>query len=163
MLLWSNLGRRATSLLTMAQWFEPSNCWPCVRHWRSKKEYIHPRQSWENLVETHFNVMRRMSQVHFEQVTSWEGAKLAHERFVTDYNAQPHWAPPQTRGQPPKPCRSVGLGHQQTPHAGTITSDFLCDALSPPLGSAGLCAFSSLETLWRRNTGSPSRSHLAAR
>ncbi len=57
-----------------------------------EKEYIHPRQSWENLVETHFNVMRRMSQVHFEQVTSWEGAKAAHERFVTDYNAQPHWA-----------------------------------------------------------------------
>jgi putative transposase len=57
-----------------------------------EKEYIHPRQSWENLVETHFNVMRRMSQVHFEQVTSWQGAKLAHERFVTDYNAQPHWA-----------------------------------------------------------------------
>jgi hypothetical protein len=25
-------------------------------------------------------------------VTSWQGAKLAHERFVTDYNAQPHWA-----------------------------------------------------------------------
>lgn len=57
-----------------------------------EKEYIHARQSWENLVETHFNVMRRMSQVHFEQVTSWQGAKLAHERFVTDYNAQPHWA-----------------------------------------------------------------------
>jgi putative transposase len=57
-----------------------------------EKEYIHARQSWENLVETHFNVMRRMSQVHFEQVTSWQGAKLAHERFMTDYNAQPHWA-----------------------------------------------------------------------
>jgi putative transposase len=57
-----------------------------------EKEYIHPRQSWENLVETHFNVMRRMSQVHCEQVTSWEAAKLAHERLVTDYNAQPHWA-----------------------------------------------------------------------
>jgi putative transposase len=57
-----------------------------------EKEYIHTRQSWENLVETHFNVMKRMSQVHFEQVTSWQGAKLAHERFVTDYNAQPHWA-----------------------------------------------------------------------
>ena len=28
-----------------------------------EKEYIHTRQSWENLVETHFNVMRRMSQV----------------------------------------------------------------------------------------------------
>jgi putative transposase len=57
-----------------------------------EKEYIHARQSWENLVETHFNVMRRMSQVHFEQMTSWQGAKQAHERFVTDYDAQPHWA-----------------------------------------------------------------------
>jgi hypothetical protein len=36
--------------------------------------------------------MRRMSQVHFEQVTSRQGAKLAHERFVTDYDEQPHWA-----------------------------------------------------------------------
>lgn len=57
-----------------------------------EKEYIHPRQSWENLVETHFTVMRCRSQVHFGQVTSWEGAKTIHERFVTDYDAQPHWA-----------------------------------------------------------------------
>ncbi len=97
-----------------------------------EKEYIHPRQSWENLVETHLyviwnlqnsqitgimwttsafilksfqetarvfhiiNVMRRMSQVHFEQVTSWEGAKTAHERFVTDYNEQPRLRASQT-------------------------------------------------------------------
>src|SRR5260370_20139484 len=33
-----------------------------------EEEYIHSRQSWENLVETHFNVMRRMSQGHFDQV-----------------------------------------------------------------------------------------------
>lgn len=38
------------------------------------------------------NVMRRMSQYQFEQVTSWEGAKLAHRRFVHDYNHQVHWA-----------------------------------------------------------------------
>jgi hypothetical protein len=47
-----------------------------------EKEYIHPRQSWENLVETHFNVMRRMTQVYFEQVTSWQGAKLARHPAV---------------------------------------------------------------------------------
>jgi putative transposase len=38
-----------------------------------EKEYIEPRQSYQNLVETHFNVMRRMSQVKFEQVASWGG------------------------------------------------------------------------------------------
>jgi transposase InsO family protein len=57
-----------------------------------EKEFIKPRQSWMNLVETHFSVMRRMSQFKFEQVTSWEGAKLAHTRFVEDYDHQPHWA-----------------------------------------------------------------------
>jgi transposase InsO family protein len=57
-----------------------------------EKEFIKPRQSWMNLVETHFSVMRRMSQVKFEQVTSWEGAKVAHARFVDDYDHQVHWA-----------------------------------------------------------------------
>jgi putative transposase len=33
-----------------------------------------------------------MSQYKFEQVTSWEGAKLAHRRFVDDYDRQVHWA-----------------------------------------------------------------------
>jgi hypothetical protein len=57
-----------------------------------EKEYIEPRQSYQNFVETHFNVMRRMSQVKFEQATSWEGAKLTHRQFMDDYNSQSHWA-----------------------------------------------------------------------
>ena len=65
--------------------FGRNNCWLVSEALEIEKEYIDPRQSWQNLVETHFNVMRRMSQVHFDQVTSWQGAKLAHERFVTDY------------------------------------------------------------------------------
>jgi hypothetical protein len=32
-----------------------------------------------------------MSNDHFELVTSWEGAKQTHRRFVEDYNQQPHW------------------------------------------------------------------------
>jgi len=57
-----------------------------------EKEWIHKRQSWENLIETHFNVMRRMSDYHFERATSWGQAKAIHARFVQDYNTQPHWA-----------------------------------------------------------------------
>ena len=56
-----------------------------------QKEWIHKKQSWENLIESHFSIMRRMSNYHFEQVTSWEGAKQTHQRFVEDYNQQPHW------------------------------------------------------------------------
>ena len=85
-----------------------------------EKEYIHARQSWENLVETHFNVMRRMSQVHFEQVTSWQGAKQAHERFVTDYDAQPlaparARLPPRGGGSPHPPRPPWPPGRAATP------------------------------------------------
>ena len=88
----SNLERRQRLITDNGGVFRAKQLLAICEALEIEKEYIHPRQSWENLVETHFNVMRRMSQVHFEQVTSWQGAKLAHERFVTDYNAQPHWA-----------------------------------------------------------------------
>jgi len=74
----------------------------------TEKEYIAPRQSWMNLVETHFNIMRRMSQVEFEQVTSWEGAKVVHERFVTNFNAQPHWAHRHRQDQHHSPAEVLG-------------------------------------------------------
>ena len=41
-----------------------------------EKEYIHARQSWENLVETHFNVMRRMSQVPARAGHELAGGKI---------------------------------------------------------------------------------------
>ncbi len=73
-----------------------------------EKEWIHKRQSWENLIETHFNVMRRMSNYHFEQATSWEGAKQVHARFVQDYNTQPHWAHRQRDDQRLSPAEVLG-------------------------------------------------------
>ncbi len=57
-----------------------------------QKEWIHKKQSWENLIESHFSIMRRMSNYHFEQARSWEQAKDIHKRFIEDYNHQPHWA-----------------------------------------------------------------------
>jgi putative transposase len=96
-----------------------------------EKEYIHPRQSWENLVETHFNVMRRMSQVHFEQVTSWQGAKLAHERFVADYDAQPHWAHRKRDDNRLSPAEVLG---QET---GSCARQNNCTTFSTPHGISG--------------------------
>ncbi|HEY7123021.1 MAG TPA: helix-turn-helix domain-containing protein [Ktedonobacterales bacterium] len=57
-----------------------------------QKEEIHKKQAWENLIETQFNIQRRLADFHFAQVTSWEGAKLEHERWMTSHNEQPHWA-----------------------------------------------------------------------
>jgi putative transposase len=48
--------------------------------------------SWPEPGQFHIiSIMRRMSNYHFEQVTTWEGAKQTHRRFVEDYNHQPHW------------------------------------------------------------------------
>jgi hypothetical protein len=73
-----------------------------------EKAWIAPRQSWQNLIETHFNIMRRMSNYHFEHVTTWEGAKRIHEQFVTDYNAQIHWAHRKREDQRYSPAEVLG-------------------------------------------------------
>ncbi len=57
-----------------------------------QKEQIHKKQAWENLIETNFNLQRRLTDFYFAQVTSWEGAKLEHERWMQTHNEQAHWA-----------------------------------------------------------------------
>lgn len=57
-----------------------------------RKEQIHKQQAWENLIETQFNLQRRLADYHFTAVTSWEGAKRVHAQWMTDHNYQAHWA-----------------------------------------------------------------------
>lgn len=57
-----------------------------------RKEEIERRQPWQNYIETHFNVMRRMADASFAQATTWEELQAAHSRFFHDYNAQAHAA-----------------------------------------------------------------------
>jgi transposase InsO family protein len=82
-----------------------------------QKEWIHKNQSWENLIESHFSIMRRMSNDHFEQVTTWEGAKQTHRRFVEDYNHQPHWGHRNRNDHHHTPAEVLGwvTGKMRTP------------------------------------------------
>jgi putative transposase len=57
-----------------------------------RKERIDPRQSWQNYIEAHFGIMRRIGDHRINQATSWEEIKQAHRRFVDDYNEQIHFA-----------------------------------------------------------------------
>jgi putative transposase len=57
-----------------------------------RKERIEPRQAWQNYVESHFNIARRMSDARFARATSWEEGLAIHRRFLHDYNVQRHWA-----------------------------------------------------------------------
>jgi len=56
------------------------------------KHEIERGRPWQNYVETHFNVQRRMADWHFSRAESWTDLVEAHDRFVEDYNAQAHFA-----------------------------------------------------------------------
>jgi hypothetical protein len=59
---------------------------------RIRKEEIDRGRPWQSYVETAFNVQRRMADHRFAKAESWAELTEAHDRFVEDYNAQPHWA-----------------------------------------------------------------------
>ena len=47
---------------------------------------------WQNYVETHFDVMRRMADQDYAKATTWGELRAAHDRFFADDNHQPHLA-----------------------------------------------------------------------
>jgi hypothetical protein len=53
-----------------------------------EKLEIEKRQSWQNLIETAFNVQRRMGDWYVETAKSWEDLIAVHEKWVLDYNFQ---------------------------------------------------------------------------
>ncbi len=57
-----------------------------------EKRAIDRRQAWQNYVETHFNIVRRMADHGFAQATTWDEFRAVHERFCGDYNTQAHFA-----------------------------------------------------------------------
>jgi Integrase core domain len=57
-----------------------------------QKEQIDAGQAWQNYIETHFNVMRRMADHHYAEATSWAELQAVHDRFFADYNHQAHFA-----------------------------------------------------------------------
>jgi murein DD-endopeptidase MepM/ murein hydrolase activator NlpD len=57
-----------------------------------RKEQIQKRQSWQNYIESCFNVQRRMADWYFEKAQTWEDLVAAHAKWVQDYNYQKHLA-----------------------------------------------------------------------
>lgn len=57
-----------------------------------EKKEIAPRQSWQSLIETQFNIQRRMADYHFAKAPTWEAVQEVHAKWVTDFNFQVHWA-----------------------------------------------------------------------
>jgi hypothetical protein len=57
-----------------------------------RKEQIDAGQAWQNSIEPHFNVMRRMADHHYARAATWGELLAVHDRFFADYNHQAHFA-----------------------------------------------------------------------
>jgi len=57
-----------------------------------ERHRIAPGQPWQNYIESHFNIMRRIADYHYARATTWAALRTAHDRFFADYNLQPHYA-----------------------------------------------------------------------
>jgi hypothetical protein len=55
-------------------------------------EHIQPHQSWQNLIETHFNLQRIMADSQFARTHSEAELQHEHTRFLDRYNASSHSA-----------------------------------------------------------------------
>lgn len=78
------------------------------------KERIEKRQAWQNYIETHFNIFRRMADAKFAGATSWEQALAVHRKWMQDYNHQRHWAHEKREDGCHSPAEVIGW------HKGTI-------------------------------------------
>jgi len=57
-----------------------------------RKERIDPGRPWQNYIEAHFGIMRRIGDYYLNRAISWDEIKQAHRKFVRDYNSQVHFA-----------------------------------------------------------------------
>jgi transposase/transposase-like protein len=57
-----------------------------------EKREIDRGQAWQNYIETHFNIMRRMTDYHYAHAATWGELQAIHARFFHDYNQQAHAA-----------------------------------------------------------------------
>ena len=55
-----------------------------------RKERIDPRQSWQNYIEAHFGIMRRLADYYLNKAPTLDEMKKAHRKFIRDYNTQIH-------------------------------------------------------------------------
>jgi putative transposase len=55
-----------------------------------RKERIDPRQSWQNYIEAHFGIMRRLADYYLNKAPTLDEMKKVHRKFIRDYNTQIH-------------------------------------------------------------------------
>jgi hypothetical protein len=83
------MGRQTSSSASRGSVFLANQARTIYRALGIQKTEIERGQPWQNSIESHFNVMRRMADYHFARATTWAALRSIHERFFRDYNHQP--------------------------------------------------------------------------
>jgi hypothetical protein len=112
-----------------------------------RKERIDPRQSWQNYIEAHFGIMRRLAGYYLNRALTWDEMKKAHRKFIRDYNTQIHFAHRERRDNrhslkacaPGSAC-AHGRSFNLRPY-------LLRNALYPPSGSIRIHPFPQVANL----------------
>jgi hypothetical protein len=76
-----------------------------------RKEQIDQGQPWQNDIETHFNVMRRMADHDSAAATTWGELQAAHERFFVRDNHRAHSAHQERIDDRRSPAAVLGWVH----------------------------------------------------
>jgi transposase InsO family protein len=76
-------------------------------------EHIEPHQSWQNLIETHFNIQRRLGDAAFARCQTEEELAQSHAHFIELYNASEHLAHQRRKAQMRTPEAVLAWVHGQ--------------------------------------------------
>ncbi|MFL5705629.1 MAG: helix-turn-helix domain-containing protein [Ktedonobacteraceae bacterium] len=89
-----------------------------------RKERIEKRQAWQNYVESHFNIVRKMADAKFARAHSWEELIAIHRTWMRDYNTQRHWAHEKRKDGCHSPAEVIG-SHKGTMYPESVLSRIL--------------------------------------
>ena len=106
-----------------------------------RKEEIERGQPWQSYIETAFNVQRRMADQRFAEAESWAELTAAHDRFVEDYNAQPHWAHRERADGRRSPSEVLGFLSGVRHHQQELSRAFFTNRFARTLDSLGYARF----------------------
>ena len=106
-----------------------------------EKEEIERRQPWQSLIETTFNIQRRMADYYFSKAGSWEELVAAHGTWVENYNLQSHLAHKDRKDGRHSPSEVLGFVTARAHSAEALHRAFFCTHFSRVLDELGYARF----------------------
>ena len=116
---------------------------------------IEKQQAWQNYVETHFNLTRKMADAKFAQARAWEEMLAILRSFVNDYNVQRQWVHEKRDDGCHSPAQVLSW-HKGTMYPESVLNRILfATRYTRHLGRHGYIRFQDWRQNARARTGTP--------